>query len=197
MLVPSFISSIAPEQQQQQQRQSTWNYLHSSALLRNTTTTTTTAAAATTTVYRKWPSFISSIAPIQQQQLRRRRQSTWNDLHSSALPRPHNNNDDDDSLHGMNFPVVSDRSPLWIPADQTLIGHFFSQNYRHAIFSVPCCCLHPSHWRFLWTCNKNVFRPDISVMVDWVLKTNCLSVYHQLTKLIYFALISPSWLSGH
>ena len=48
------------------------------------------------------------------------------------------------SLHGMTFHFLSDRSPLLTALNQSSI-HFFSQNYRPAMFSVPCCCLHPSH----------------------------------------------------
>ena len=47
--------------------------------------------------------------------------------------------------HGiyMTFPFLSDRNPLWTRSNATL-KHLFSQNCRPAMFSVPCCCLHPS-----------------------------------------------------
>ena len=38
-------------------------------------------------------------------------------------------------LHGMTFPFLSDRNPLWTHSGQTL-RHFFSQHYRPAMFSV-------------------------------------------------------------
>ena len=38
-------------------------------------------------------------------------------------------------LHGMTFPFLSDRYPLWTHSGQTL-RHFFSQHYRPAMFSV-------------------------------------------------------------
>ena len=47
--------------------------------------------------------------------------------------------------HGiyMTFPFLSDRNPLWTRSNATL-KQLFSQNCRPAMFSVPCCCLHPS-----------------------------------------------------
>ena len=48
------------------------------------------------------------------------------------------------ALHvGMTFPFLSVRNPLWTHSGQTL-RHFFSQNYKPAMLSVPCCCLHLS-----------------------------------------------------
>ena len=38
-------------------------------------------------------------------------------------------------LHGMTFPFLSDRNPLWTHSNQTS-GHFFFQNNRTAMFSV-------------------------------------------------------------
>ena len=46
-------------------------------------------------------------------------------------------------LHGMTFPFLSSKTPLW-PPWSVMEKHIFSQNYRPATFSVPCCCLHPS-----------------------------------------------------
>ena len=46
-------------------------------------------------------------------------------------------------LHGMTFPLLSERNALLTPSSQTSM-HFFFQKYTPAMFSVPCCCLHPS-----------------------------------------------------
>ena len=44
--------------------------------------------------------------------------------------------------HGMTFPFLSNRNPLWTHSN--LIWKFsFSQNCRPAVFSVPCWCLYP------------------------------------------------------
>ena len=39
-------------------------------------------------------------------------------------------------LHGMNYPFLSDRNPLWTPSD-LISRHSFVQNNRAAIFSAP------------------------------------------------------------
>ena len=46
-------------------------------------------------------------------------------------------------LRGMTIPFLSERNPVWPPSNQTS-KQFFFQYYRPAVFSVPCCCLHPS-----------------------------------------------------
>ena len=41
------------------------------------------------------------------------------------------------------FPFLSDRNPLWTCSSQPQV-FTFPPNYRPAMFSIPCCCLHLS-----------------------------------------------------
>ena len=74
------------------------------------------------------------------------------DTHSLTVPHTKFDSHPPDSSHQtvhcwfprlfcfQSFPFLSDRNPLWTPSNRTS-RHFFFQNNRPAMFSVPHCCL--------------------------------------------------------